>query len=109
MKKYLLSLLFLALSSPVIIAGRKALPAEAAVKYPVTTAIFYGSGIDTSREWNICTGATDGGVVITMVQRILPIQNCKGDYVVVRTYTDQSGRVVKRSLRRLSSGGAVPV
>lgn len=78
------------------------------VKYPTTKAIFYGSGIDTGKEWNICTGATDGGVEVHMLQKILPIQNCPGDYVVVRVYTLPDGTVVKRQIRRLSNG-PVPV
>lgn len=79
------------------------------VKYPTTQMVFYGSGIDLNRNWNICIGNTDGGVEVHLTQQILPIQNCPGEYVVVRTYTTPDGKLIKRSLRRLSDYGSVPV
>lgn len=78
------------------------------VTYPKTVATFYGSGVDVTRKWNICTGSTDGGVVVNMKQEILPIQNCPGDYVVVRRYTYPDGTLIKQSLQRLSNG-SVPI
>ncbi|MDE6490352.1 MAG: hypothetical protein K2L49_04250 [Muribaculaceae bacterium] len=79
------------------------------VEYPTTHAVFYGSDIDLDKEWNICTGSTDGGVEVHMTQQILPIQNCPGEYVVVRTYTDKDGKLIKRTILRLSSYGSVPI
>lgn len=79
------------------------------INYPTTKFVFYGSGIDLDREWNICTGNTDGGVEVHLTQQILPIQNCPGEYVVVRTYTTPDGKLIKRSLRRLADYGSVPV
>ena len=78
------------------------------VKYPLTEAVFYGSGIDTSREWNICTGSTEGNVEVHMRQEILPVQYCPGEYVVVRVYMLPDGTVVKREIKRLSDG-PVPI
>lgn len=78
------------------------------VRYPTTKAIFYGSGIDLSKDWNICTGDTDGGVEVHMVQKILPIENCPGEYVVIRVYRDKDGNFLKKSVRRLSDG-PVPI
>ncbi len=74
------------------------------VIYPTTKAIFYGSGIDLTKDYNICTGSTDGGVEVHMTQQILPIQHCPGDYVVVRKYTYADGTFIKQTLRRLSDG-----
>lgn len=76
--------------------------------YPTTTAVFYGSGIDLSRKWNICTGNTDGGVEVHFKQEIKPVQNCPGEYVVVRRYTYPDGTLIKQSLQRLSEG-SVPI
>lgn len=79
------------------------------IEYPTTETIFYGSGIDVNKDWNICVGATDGGVEVHLRQQILPIQNCPGEYVVVRTHTDRDGKLIKRSTRRLSDYGSVPI
>lgn len=77
------------------------------IEYSVTKAIFYGSSIDLSREWNPCVGPVDGGVEVHMTQQILPIKNCPGQYVVVRDYTLPDGTLLKHTVRRLS--GSVPV
>lgn len=38
------------------------------IEYPTTETIFYGSGIDVNKDWNICVGATDGGVEVHLRQ-----------------------------------------
>jgi hypothetical protein len=72
------------------------------INYPTTQCTFYGSQIDASKDWNICVGDTDGGVVVHMTQDILPIQNNPGKYVVVRKYTLPDGSLIKQSIKRLN-------
>lgn len=114
MKRIMLSTAMLAMSLLGIHANENANKPESwgntpFVIYPTTKATFFGSGIDLSKDWNICTGSTNGGVEVHLIQQILPIQNCPGEYVVVRTYTTPDGKLLKRSLRRLSDYGSVPV
>jgi hypothetical protein len=70
------------------------------VNYPTTQCIFYGSDIDTTQDWNICVGDTDGGVEVHMTQQILPIQNSPGHYVIVRRYTTPDGSLIKQTIKR---------
>lgn len=114
MKKRIALVLLLAAcaAAPALRAAEKPQAGEEKIRcadYHVTRAVFYGSGIDTSRRWNICTGATDGGVEVHMTQHIVPIRNCPGEYAVVRKYTDKGGALIKYSVRRLKDCGSVSI
>lgn len=71
------------------------------VIFPETKAVFYGSEIDLSRKWNICTGNTDGGVEVHLSETVHPLENCPGEYVMVRKYTFPDGKIITQRLRRL--------
>lgn len=82
---------------------------RAEIIYPTTKAVFYGSTIDFDGSRNPCRGSTDGGAEVHLTQQIKPIENCPGDYAVVRHYTLADGTLLKQSISRLSRLGSVPI